>query len=153
MKRLALFALLVSLTAAPFAKAETYPWTAEGTILIPGPTGKVIGGMTELLNPCGAEDPDLGDLQGVDGYWITLPEDAGGHPATLDSDAVDADVWFYNNGCGLVTDDADPIAYDMATDATADEAGTIPLAASFAIVDNSLGVNVSFTFTIGPLEG
>lgn len=152
MKRLPLLLVLGALVAAPFAHADEHTFFSEdGIVMLPNPTSKAVGGVTESFNPCGTDDPDLGDLNGVDGHWIELPEGAVGRAATLTSDAVDMDVWFYTGfgtGCALINDDADPSAYNMATDLTANEAGTIPAGATFAIVDLAVGANAAFTFEI-----
>jgi len=151
MKRLPLLLVLGALVAAPMAQAEEPFFSQDGVVTAPNPGSKAIGGLTELLNPCGEEDPDLGDINGLDGFWIELPEGAQGREATLASDARDMDVWFYTGfgtGCTLISDDDDPAAYNMATDLTAGESGTIPAAATFVIVDLAVGANAAFTFSI-----
>lgn len=148
MKGLALLALLVGIAAGAFARAEGPSFSVNGEITAPNPTSKLISGVTERLNPCGVPDEDAGDLQGFDGYWITLPAAAGGRDAVLVSNAIDADVWFYDATCGLISENDDPTAFGMATDATPNETGTIPAAAAHAIVDNAAGAKVLFTFTI-----
>lgn len=151
MKRLPLLLVLGVVLAAPLAQADEPFLTVSETVTAPNPTSKAIGGLTETTNPCGTPDPDLGDINGLDGYWIEMPVGAQGRAATLESNGVDMDVWFYTGegaSCSLISDDDDPIAYDMATDGTANEAGTIPALATYAIVDLAIGANAAFTFTI-----
>lgn len=154
MKKMLLTAV-AALTALSMVPASA-AFSESGLILGSGPSSKVIGGVTELGYSCKnaqALDPDAPDemsnLQGVDGYWIALPADVEGATATLTSTAVDADVWFYNEGCtGLFTDTPGNGHYEMATLGTANETGPIPVGAAFAIVDVAVGAAVTFTFSI-----
>jgi hypothetical protein len=156
MKRLALVSMILLAVAAPALASHTATdFVATGTILIGDPGTRVIGGVTEQGSPClGSIDPDVpaGLAQGVDGFWIALPEGSGGHAATLTSTAPnDVDAWFYDEGCGLIQPAADPNAYSMATTdpvPNGDEAGTIPANAAFVAVDLYVGAAAPFTFTI-----
>ncbi len=164
MKRVALIGLLaILLTGAPAVNADEHPdWTASGEILLPSPGSRAIGGVTELASPCmGSIDPDVPDgaAQGLDGYWIEIPEGAGGHAATLTADAPnEVDAWFYDLDCNLIRPPSsmsagpkDEHAYSMAGSGDlpeGDKAGTIPAEAAFAAVDLYLGFNATFTFTI-----
>lgn len=156
MKKIMLLALaaLTALSMVPSQADEGF--SVSGTILGSGPSSKAVGGVTELGYSClnaQALDPDAPDemsnLQGVDGYWIALPEGVDGLTGTLVSTAVDADVWFYDEGCTGMFDDVPGNGhYEMATLGTANETGPIPVGAAFAIVDVAVGAAVSFTFSI-----
>jgi hypothetical protein len=144
MKKIMLTAIaaMTALSMVPSQADEGF--SVSGTIIAPAPQTKAIAlSATEGLNPCGAPDPDLGSTQGVDGYWIALPEGSAGLAAAVTSDAVDIDVWYYDEGCGGLYD------YNaMATDLTANETGTVPEGAAFAIVDLAVGAAANFTFTL-----
>lgn len=145
MKKLMLMAVaaLTALSMVP-SHASDPVFTESGTILAPAPQTKAIAlSATEGLNRCGAPDADLGSTQGVDGHWVTLPADSAGLAAELVSDAVDVDVWFYSEGCTGLYDYT-----DMATDLTANESGTVPADAAFAIVDLAVGAAANFTFNL-----
>jgi hypothetical protein len=148
MRKLALAALVVVAWAVVVSIVPARASVAgSGTILVPGPSSKAVGGVTELLAPCLPGDP----LQGFDGFWLAIPG-TGGHAATLASDptrgALDLDVYFYDASCRIITAARDPNAYGMATPLTASERGTIPSAAAWAVVDLAAGANASFTFTV-----
>lgn len=170
MRRLVVLSLFVALGMSPAGFAQHQEAiAATGTIKGPAPVSWLFYGLTESQNPCGEPSPDLGDLQGLDGWWIPLPVDEDGdslltgHAATLTTTsptAVDVDVWFYDAGCSLLLDD--PGSYSMAShpwgtglpgsggeqNATPNEQGTIPEFAAWAIVDLTAGANVTFTFSV-----
>lgn len=149
MKKILLTAIaaLMALSLAP-AHADEPQFRQEGQVLLMAPQTKAVSvSATEGLNPCGQPDPDLGDLQGVDGYWFELTG-FDGAAATMTSTAVDADVWFYNEGCAIIKPASDPVAYSMATDATANEAGTVPADTFYVVVDVAVGAASSFVFEI-----
>lgn len=145
MKKMLLLAI-AAVTALSMVPAHA-SFSESGTIAVANPASRVLGGATEITNPCGAPDPDLGSLQGVDGYWITLPEGAAGLTATLTANAPnDVDAWFYDEGCGLM-----PSPYPMATTDPApngDEQGVIPDGAFYVVIDLYAGANATFTFSI-----
>lgn len=140
--------LLGTMAVSPAMATHTTSFTQSGTINGMAPQSKVLFlSATEGQNPCGQPDPDLGDLQGVDGYWFAIPETLGGHAATLTSDSIDMDVWFYNDGCGFIGK-TDPNYNSMATDGTANEAGTVPVGAAYVVVDQAIGAHGTFTFSV-----
>lgn len=156
MKRLLLASVAVALAVSPaFGEHGPVEFTATGTIAIAGPQTRTISGLTEIGSPClGSVDPEVpnGTFQGVDGFWVELPIDAAGHPATLTAGAPnDVDAWFYDEGCSLINMAADPNAYSMAsTDPAPDgnESGIIPAAARWAAIDLYVGAGAAFEFKI-----
>jgi hypothetical protein len=141
MRKLIAVSMLLACFGAGRASAA---FTIQGTIQIPGPTGRVSAGVTETTNPCGRQTGGS-STNGLDGFWFELPG-AGEVTATMTSTALDANVYFYDADCHLIGGTADPVATSMATDATADEQGVVPAAARYAIVDLIAGSNVFFTF-------
>ena len=180
MRRLALIPILGLLGMFP-ASAGEGDFTVSGTIAVGNPDSRVYGGLTEIGSPCmGSVDPDVPDgaFQGVDGYWIQLPiEELGvfdGMKATLTSDTLDVDAWFYDEACGFLTEPVDT-TYSMAGDRVtfpwAEEVpedapeysrltgtrllpdgdelnGVIPEGTGWVVVDLYAGANASFTFTV-----
>lgn len=157
--RIALVGLALSLCAAvPASATHDAGLVVQGTVLAPNPSTKYYAGVAEQVSPCnGSIDPDVpaGAANGTDGYWIAL-SGYDGHRATLTATAVDApnapgpdfDVWFYNEGCGLIGPSADENAYHMAT-SSSNEFGIVPVDTAFAIVDYAVGAPMgSFTFTV-----
>lgn len=141
MRKVLLAVALVVLAAPPVAADGGF--TVEGTLAVGNPVSKAIGGLTEFLAPCDPSDPDL---QGLDGFWIALPAEVTETAASMTSDGVDTDVWFYDANCSLLLGGESEA---MATDLTANENGTVPADAAYAIVDLAVGANASFTFTAG----
>lgn len=145
---LAAAALAVLAASAPAAAEDVF--VAAGAIARANPASKSFAGITERTNPCGQPHPVLGDVGGLDGAWIALPEYGPGRPARLRTDALDADVWFYRMDAGAcVLIDGGDGWNAMATDLTPNEDGIIPAEAAYAIVDVALGDGVAFTFAIG----
>ncbi|HVL33835.1 MAG TPA: hypothetical protein VM600_09685 [Actinomycetota bacterium] len=150
MKRLAFCALLLAAIAVP-AQAED-PFTVSGTITAMNPASTRLGGVTEIVSPCGGSvDPEIPDgaTQGLDGFWFALPD--GGLPgqtATLTSNGIDVDVWWYDAGCSGIFAAATPGSRDMVTPLTANEKGRVPDAAQYGIVDVVAGFNTAFTISI-----
>lgn len=153
MKRFILLAA-AALTAFAMVPAQADDgFSVTGTVLVGNPVTRAYGGASEMVSPCnGSIDPDVpaGTGQGVDGYWIQLPEGSAGLEATLVTltEGADFDAWFYDEGCTLMTGAAN---YTMATTdpvPNGDEAGAIPEGAAFVAVDLYVGANASFTFTI-----
>lgn len=138
-------ALALLLACVGSVRAEA-AFSVTGVIAFPGPTGRVRAGVTEMTSPCGV-DSSPAATQGFDGYWISLPG-AGEVSATMTSDAIDANVYFYDAECRLIGGTTDPLGSSMATDLTSDEHGAIPTEARYAIVDVIVGSNVTFTFWI-----
>ena len=149
MRRLGIFLLTVA-AAASVARADV-SFEAAGRIVYANPATKSASGLTERGNPCGVASERFGDLNGFDGYWIELPADAAGSTATMQSDAIDADVWFYGQselGCALIGATDDPHWVEMATMATSHEAGIVPAGATHAIVDLVAGQGATFVFQV-----
>ena len=141
MKRFALLACAGLVALAPgFARADE-PIT--GSILVGNP-GTQFGGVSETAAPCLPGD----DLDGIDGAWVELPEDAGGKvltvTATDDMAALqDLDVYFYGAGCEYMADTA-----LNAEGSGVAETGEVPAEATFAIVDLFTGANATFSLTL-----
>lgn len=149
MKKFLLLVATVSMLAALPSQADPF-FTATGTVLAGDPATRAVGGATEQLSPCnGSIDPDVpaGLAQGVDGYWIQLPEGSAGRTATLTANEPnDVDGWFYDEGCGLM-----PSPYTLATTdpvPNGDEQGVIPEGAAWVVVDLYVGAAATFTFSI-----
>lgn len=126
MKKIIGLVVIALLAMAPASATHSEGIEVTGNIKISAPLSWHLfaASLTEFHNPCGTPSPDLGDLQGVDGYWIQLPIDEegnsllAGHTATLTSTtatAVDLDVWWYDAGCGFVGGTVSPHSHDMAT--------------------------------------
>jgi hypothetical protein len=156
MKRGLLAVLVMAAVAVPAAaEHSSTDFVATGLILVGDPVTRVQGGVSEIGSPClGSFDPEVpeGAAQGVDGFWIQLPEGAAGHSATLTAaDPNDVDAWFYTEDCSLIGPTADENAYSMATtdpEPNGNEEGTIPEIASWVAVDLYVGAAAEFTFTI-----
>lgn len=149
-----LLAAIAALTALSLVPANAEPTFSEtGTVLVGDPVSRRYGGVTETASPCnGSVDPDVpsGLGQGIDGYWIQLPEGSSGSTATLvtNTEGADFDAWFYTEGCSLLTGAEN---YTMATTDPApngDEEGVIPEDAAWVAVDLYVGAAASFTFSI-----
>lgn len=149
-----LLAALVAMTALSLVPANAEPtFSVTGTVLVGDPVSRRYGGVTETVSPCnGSVDPDVppGLGQGIDGYWIQLPEGSAGSTATLVTNTAGADFdgWFYTEGCALLTGAAN---YTLATTDPApngDEEGVIPEDAAWVAVDLYVGAAASFTFSI-----
>lgn len=150
-------ALIIMLGAAAAVAADDPFFELNGVVAVANPATKHAGGITETFNPCAEPHFDLGNLNGTDGRWLLLPAGSGGRSAVLDFDkddtvdAVDMDVWFYDDRCELITSEMDENAYSMATLETSlpkQEEGIIPGAAKWAIVTMPVGNSNKFTFTI-----
>lgn len=156
MSRGPLLVALAALAAMPAARADEPRFEQVGHITAPNPASKLTGSITEQLNPCGVGHPELGDLTGLDGWWIELPAWAPDSEATLTFDALDMDVWFYDEECTLVASDADSRAGGMATTPAVEdgtvvrrERGSIPTAARYAVVNLAAGAyDEPFSFRI-----
>jgi hypothetical protein len=157
---------LVALAVAIPSHADPV-FTKSGTILVAGPSGRVVGGVTEIASPCmGSVDPDVpaGATQGVDGYWVELPLGLDGRAAHLTANAPnEVDAWFYDEGCGLITPTVDANAYSMVNRnclpvppgttsycplPSGDKHGTVPVGAAWVAVDLNTGANANFTFSV-----
>ena len=150
MRRIGAFLALALLAASSIASADE-EFVVVGKILAGNPSTKRLPGITERAMPCGQPNERIGDVNGLDGYWIVLPEDAGGQGATLEAEALDADVWFYRateNGCDLIDANDDPQWANMATDLTSYEIGVVPAEATLAIVTLVTGREAPFTFRL-----
>lgn len=128
-----LYPILIALslfTIAPTALADHGTFEATGEILVGNPSTGVIGGVTELAAPC-----DTGsDLNGFDGQWHDI-SGFSDHAFVLDpADTLDADVWFYNASCGFISNSTGAQAF-----IGANENGTVPENATFAVVDGFVG--------------
>lgn len=153
MRRLLAATLLaVALVATAPARA-TVIFEVAGSIAAPNPASKRLNGITEGTNPCGQPDPQLGNLNGLDGYWFALPADSAGQTAQMSSTALDTDVWFYqlsDAGCTFIGVEDDRGWDDMATDLTSHEIGVIPEGATHAVVDLVAGDgSAAFAFRLG----
>ncbi|HEX9776386.1 MAG TPA: hypothetical protein VGB83_12510 [Actinomycetota bacterium] len=125
-----------------------------GTILLPAPEYDpfIQGfGASDLLVACFEED----DVNGVDGYVITLAANELGEPFTLAATDdlagyQDLGVQFYKSDCAEWA--GGPGHEDGLWDdngAGVDESGTIPDEAAFAVVFIYAGANASFSLDIG----
>jgi hypothetical protein len=115
---------------------------ATGDIAIGNPLGAVVGGLSEINGVCTTDD----SLNGVDGITFAVPEEVANTAATLVTTgdlAVDADVYWYDSNCDLIDD------FTMAVTGEANEAGVVPAAASYGVVDLILGAQASVTLTAG----
>jgi hypothetical protein len=149
-----LLAAIAAMTVLSLIPANAEPsFSVTGTVLVGDPVSRRYGAVTETVSPCnGSIDPDVpaGAAQGVDGYWIQLPEGSAGATATLvaNTPGADFDAWFYTEGCSLLTGAAN---YTMATTdpmPNGDEEGTIPEDAAWVAVDLYIGAAAEFTFSI-----
>jgi hypothetical protein len=143
-RRAALALLIGAIWLAPVAASraeEPHGFKVKGTIVAMNPASLAGLGLTEFVAGC----DDGSELQGLDGYWIRLPADAGGHPAKLVPADVtsDVDAFFYTDSC-------DALSYDeMASGISGEiETGDVPARAAWVVVDLFTGVAASFTFTV-----
>ncbi len=114
---------------------------AAGTIHGGNPATAVVGGVSELEFSATCDSNPVSE--GVDGWIVDLPAgaDDGTHKITLNftsqaSAATDLDIWWYDEGCGLVS-------------TTGSESGdTIPEGARYVVVDAFTGglVNVNINY-------
>lgn len=112
-------------------------FSVSGTIRIGHPVARATGGVTELAAQCDPSSP----LQGIDAFWIRLPESTLGRAARLDAgEPNDADAWFYDASCR-------PLPYNgMAHDGP--ESGVVPTGSVWAVIYLAFGVEGTFTFTV-----
>lgn len=114
----------------------------SGSMVIPGPQGQVLFGITEgeftQVHTC-AQMPVS---QGLDAYVIEIPEAFRFGTGSLEvtggdtSGAHDINLYFYDAGCGLM---ADVWLVDGP-----DPQGAIPAGAAWAVLDLIVGANASF---------
>ncbi len=106
--------MIVLAAFAPSMAKATPLYEVHGLINAPNPAVLYAGGVTETLSPCGTNlDPQVppGTLQGVDGFWFTLPTTARGRAITVKPDPVNVATtqssgqivaYFYDSGCNLI---------------------------------------------------
>lgn len=136
MKRELCVCAVVLAAAVPAWAGHGGTFQVSGQIAAPA-----YGAVSDNTLPCDASSP----LQGIDAFWIPLPDGVQGHTAELlpASAYDDLDAYFWDGDCALIGDDS------MARASLGEaEGGTVPDDAAWAEVDLFAGAVASFTFTV-----